>query len=256
MTLSGKNILVTRASHQAQEFVRLIEQSGANAILFPTIEITPPLSWEKCDTAIDGLYMYDGLIFTSRNGAEFFFQRYSERGEDTAILKAKKIFAVGEKTKQTVEQQGLKVTVMPEKFTSSDLAKAIEQEDLHGKSFLFPRGNLGKDILQDNLKLLGAHVDAVTVYQTEPPKQQDVDNIKKMLFNEKIDIITFTSPSTFKNFIELFTNDERKFINQKSAIAVIGPVTAEAIEKAGLEVDVIAKESTVESLLRTIADSQ
>jgi uroporphyrinogen-III synthase len=252
LILSGKKILVTRASHQAEEFVRLIEQSGGTAILFPTIEVVATDSWEQCDVAIDNLYMYNGLIFTSANGVEFFFQRFNERRCDRTTLTSKKIFVVGEKTGQTVERQGLMVTAMPEQFTAADLAKTIDHEDLHGKTFLFPRGNLGKDILQDTLKLLGANVDAVTVYRTRPPKQQDVEKIKRELFDGNIDVVTFMSPSTVKNFVALFSIDEQKLIDGKTRIAVIGPVTAAAVKETALEVDCIAKESTIESLLQSI----
>jgi uroporphyrinogen III methyltransferase/synthase len=36
------------------------------------------------------------------------------------------------------------------------------------------------------------------------------------------------------------------------AIAVIGPVTAKAIEKAGLKVDIMPKEATIEALVEEI----
>ena len=252
MKLSGKTILVTRAAHQAGEFIRLIEQHGGTVITFPTIEITQPTSWNDCDQAIDKLYMYDGIIFTSRNGVEFFSQRLHEQQVSAGELSPKIILVVGEKTKQAVERHGLRVTLIPEKFTSFDLAKQLDHMDLHGKTFLFPRGNLGKDILQDNLKLLGANVDSITVYQTKKASQSNVQHLHTLLLDGKIDILTFTSPSTFNNFAALFSVDELKQISQKSTIAVIGPVTEKTITDAGLRVDITARESTIESFIKAI----
>jgi uroporphyrinogen-III synthase len=252
MKLSGKTILITRAVHQATEFVQAIERYGGNPVVFPTIEITPPASWEACDRAIDGLYMYDGLIFTSSNAVEFFFKRLSEREIPFQDLKSKTVFVVGEATKQAVEQHGLSVTAMPEKFTAFDLVKALHQEDLKDKCFLFPRGNLGNNNLRDNLKILGAQVESVIVYQTQRPAEQNINQIKSMILQEKIDIVTFTSPSTFKNFAVLFSSDELKHLQQHVKIAAIGPVTAEAVEEFNLEVDILSKESTTDSLIQSI----
>ena len=100
MNLTGKTILVTRSAHQADDFVHLIEQYGGRAIVFSTLEIVPPGSWADCDRAIKSLSLYDGLIFTSTNGVEFFFRRLKERGGPLQELHSKMILVVGEKRRR------------------------------------------------------------------------------------------------------------------------------------------------------------
>ena len=39
LPLTGKRVLVTRAAHQAESFVRLLETQGATAVTCPLIEI-------------------------------------------------------------------------------------------------------------------------------------------------------------------------------------------------------------------------
>jgi uroporphyrinogen III methyltransferase/synthase len=251
MSLKGRTILVTRAAGQADDLVHALERLGGKAVVFSTIEILPPASWEACDKALDGLYMYDGLLFTSRNGAEGFLGRASERQIDPKALRAKKIFVVGAKTKEAVEHHGYSVTAMPERFTAADLSKAIDQEDLKGKAFLFPRGNLGSDILPDTLKLMGASVDSIQVYRTVPATSGD--KLRTMILAGGIDVVTFTSPSTFSNFCSLFSRTELFELVRHTKIAVIGPVTERAVEEAGLEADIVAPSSTVESLVEAIA---
>lgn len=251
--LSNKTILITRAAHQAEEIGNAVRRLGGSTVFFPTIEMLPPNSWDECDRAIDTLYMYDGVIFTSTNGVEFFLQRLKDREVDIETLMPKMIFVVGEKTKQSVERHRLPVRLMPDRFTSFDLSRALEQQDLTGKSFLFPRGNLGTDILQDNLKLLGANVDSVIVYQTVRPKDENIVRVRDSLMSGSIDVVTFTSPSTFQNFSVLFTNEQLQTIFARAAIAVIGPVTARAVSDAGFEPDVVSGESTVESLIDAVA---
>ena len=252
--LRGKTILITRAAHQAGDLVRMVEERGGAAVVFPTIEIRTPDSWDACDRALDGLYMYNGLIFTSVNGVEYFFRRCHERGCSGEELKKKPVYVVGEKTRHAAEQAGLRVTAMPERFTAADLAAKLQMEDLHGKSFLFPRGNLGSDVLADNLKLLGANVDSLVVYKTVRPPEADVDSLRSRLRRHGIDVMTFVSPSAFRNFMLLFSNEEMKEYCKFARIAVIGPVTARIGEEYGIRIDIIPEKSTSESLVDAIAE--
>lgn len=249
MSLAGKSILITRAAAQAGKIIRLIEQKGGIPILFATIEIVQPDSWEMADKATDGLYMYDGMVFTSTNGVEFFFQRLNERNISFSDLKKKMIFVVGNKTKQTVENYGLSVTTIPEKFTAQELANKLQQEDLNGKYFLFPKGNLAKDVLPATLILLGAAIDEVIVYQTKQPKPENINVVRKLITNGKIDVVIFTSPSTVNNFFNLIAKKE---LSARTKIAVIGPTTAKALEELGLDTDIQPEQSTIEALVEEI----
>src|SRR5437762_9613169 len=77
--LAGRTVVITRAQNQAEEFVTELEQYGAEVILCPTIEISELESYERLDEAIEHLYGYDWLIFTSVNGVEHFFKRLKAR---------------------------------------------------------------------------------------------------------------------------------------------------------------------------------
>ena len=254
MTLSGKTILVTRAQSQAQELAGLIAAQGGTPMIVPMIEILPPASWEACDRAIDRLHMYDGIIFTSTNAVDYFFQRMSERSASPQELRSKKIFTVGERTKEAVVTMGLRATAVPEKHTSADLGNMLAGEDLHGTSFLFPHGNLTNNTFSGNLKLLGASVDSIIVYQTRHPQPQQTEELRKKLLASAIDVVTFTSPSTIQNFSTLFRPDEISMMNDWTTIAVIGPTTAMAAKDIGLTVDILARESTMTGLVNSIIE--
>ena len=81
--LANRTIVITRAQKQAEEFSSLLEDLGARVIVCPTIEIVEPESYERLDEAIDHLYGYDWLIFTSANGVDHFMRRVMEKGEWT-----------------------------------------------------------------------------------------------------------------------------------------------------------------------------
>ena len=64
----------------------------------PTIEISPLDSYELLDEAIEHLYGYDWLIFTSVNGVNHFFARLHAGGHETSELDELKVCAIGEAT--------------------------------------------------------------------------------------------------------------------------------------------------------------
>ena len=82
--LVGRTVVITRAASQASEFVSALEGYGAQVISCPTIEIKEPDSYQQLDEAIDHLYGYDWLIFTSANAVESFLKRlvHQEQGSE------------------------------------------------------------------------------------------------------------------------------------------------------------------------------
>jgi uroporphyrinogen III methyltransferase/synthase len=252
MNLSGKTILITRASNQTAEIINLINTNGGVAVCLPTIEIHPPENWDPVDNALGQLYMYDGIIFTSLNGVSFFFERMKYFHAIISTLNKKKIFAVGEKTKKALAEQGVTSISVPEKHTALDLSRLMQEENLGGKCYLFPKGDMAKDTIPSALKNLGATVDDVVVYRTKPPSGETVEKIRAMLKANKIDVITFTSPSTVKNFFQIIGDDRKKYFNIKPLIAVIGPTTAGALEEFDLEPDILPSQSSIEAMIESI----
>ncbi len=252
MALAGKTILITRAAHQAGEVSTSVRQRGGVPLMFPTIDIVPPASWEACDRAIEKLSGTDALLFTSANAVEFFLRRLEERGHSPSELGSKMLCAVGRATREAIETRGLRVAVMPQTFTSSDLAKILKRDDVRGLSFLFPCGNLAHNELPETLRRLGAEVEPVVVYRTVRPPESEVGRIRAMLLAGSVDVLTFTSPSTWRNFIGLFPGEDVRSAIRSAAVAAIGPVTAREIEASGFRVDLVAAESTVESLVGSI----
>ncbi len=250
--LTGRTILVTRAASQAEEFVRAIVERNGRAVLFPMIEIAPPHSWEALDKALDSIERYQGLLFASANGAEGFFHRTGARGTKPEILAQMTVYAVGPRTKEALERHGLTVHCIPEQYTAADLVVAIAAEELAGKRFLFPRGNLGTEVLAQGLRSRGALVECAEVYRTIQPAPADVETISAMLKTGGVDLVTFASPSAVRHFAALFPDETMRSIARRTAFAAIGPVTASALEAAGVPAQVVAPHSTMEALLEAI----
>jgi uroporphyrinogen-III synthase len=253
MSLDNKTILITRQPEQAGEFVAEVEKRGGRAVLFSMIEIADPDSWTECDGALEHIDSYDGLIFTSTNAVNRFFQRCTLKDVEPATFRACDIYAVGEKTKGEIERRGLQVRLVPDTFSSASLAKGFTRGAVNQKRFLFPRGNLSRDDIIVRLRGLGAAVDSVVVYNTVAANESGVDSIWKLLVEGQIDVVTLASPSAVLNFAKMFSAEKIRQLEGLVKIAAIGPTTAEAAQGIGLKVDIVATQSTVAGFVEAIA---
>src|SRR5437660_10594985 len=86
LPLSGRTVMITRAREQAAEFAAALEGYGARVVSCPTIEIVAPESYALLDDAIENLFGYDWIVFTSVNGVEHFLRRRDAAGKDVGEL--------------------------------------------------------------------------------------------------------------------------------------------------------------------------
>ncbi len=249
--LFGKRILVTR--EHAEGFARL-EELGAEILEFHTIRIVPPADWKALDSSIDKIDSYDWLIFTSGNGVKFFFQRFFEQRKDIREMKGIKICAVGSKTASAISRYGIKVDMMPEKFNAEGLIKSfIEvygEVGLKGVRFLLPRAEVAREIFPDKVRELGGEIDIPVTYRADKPDFLG-KRLKRFFKEGKISLATFTSAATFNNFFEIMGKEAEALLKDVT-IAVIGPVTAKAIEKRGLKVSIMPEEATIDAMVNEI----
>lgn len=258
--LRGKTILVTRAPAQSEDITAQLEVLGAVVIHCPTIEIVPPSSWAQLDASIEKIKEYDWIVFTSANGARFFFRRLGEmRSEGVDALAAHVVCAIGPATARAIETAGAVAHV-----TASDskgegaLTAIIEhvggEESLRELRFLIPRARVARETLPAGLRSLGAHVDAVETYQTVKPAVQP-ERIIRLFKENSIDAITFTSPSTVSNFAELVGLTDLSGLLGATLVACIGPVTAETAISHGLGRIVQPAQHNAAELVRSIVES-
>lgn len=252
--LFGKKILLTRASDQISEFSHLLNDYGADGIEFPTIEIVPPKSWKEVDKSIREFKSYDYIIFTSVNGVKNFFARLTFNDFDSRIFHNKKIITIGEKTAFELKKFGLKPDIVPKEYSAEGILDVLDSKKIMNKNFLIPRAKIARDLLPKKLKELNAKVNVVSCYENKLPEitSEKKEEIKKMLINKKIDVITFTSSSTVTNFFKIFNN--LKTTIEKISIACIGPITADNVKSHGLEPNIIAKKYTTEGLIEAMID--
>jgi uroporphyrinogen III methyltransferase/synthase len=256
--LAGRTVVITRAQDQANEFVSELKRYGAKVVLCPTIEIRELESYERLDEAIEHLYGYDWLIFTSVNGVEYFFQQLKKRNRRVSDLDELKVCAIGEATADRLRDLHVHVDVVPEEFKAEGVFSALERfvggpEALAGLNVLIPRASVARDYLPKALEKAGARVDVVPAYRTELPADLDRGRVAAML-SGGADCIAFTSSSTVKNLARLFDTEDLSGALAGVVIACIGDISATTAADYGLQVKIQPRQFTIPALARAIAE--
>ena len=249
--LLGRRIVVTRAREQASDLVTLLAEQGAECLEFPTIKVVPAADSAPLDDAINRLAAYDWIVFTSVNGVQFFFERLFELDRDVRALNHLHTAAIGPATSQRLRTFGLKSDIVPENYRAEAVVEAFRSLDLKGKKVLLPRAAEARPVLPVELRKMGAEVDEVTAYLTEKVAD-NADQLIEHLADKSIDLITFTSSSTVKNFKALLPPDRFQALLDGVAIASIGPITTDTAIELGFEVDITAPTYTIPGLCDAI----
>ena len=176
---------------------------------------------------------------------------------DVRDLKGVKLVAIGPATADRLARHGLRVDLEPAESRAEAIVQALrERGDIKGKRFLLPRADIAREVLADELRKSGADVTEVDAYRTvlaEIEREGDPD-IYRMLLEKRIDVVTFTSASTVKNFVQIFGAEQAPDLLNATKVASIGPVTAEAAEQYGIKTAIMPKEYTIPALVEAIVE--
>lgn len=256
--LSDLTIVVTRPREQARELQHALERLGASVILFPTIEIVAPDSYADLDNAVRDLTGFNWLIFTSANAVEHFLRRVEANEIDLAEIDYLRVCAIGEATFERLRLAQIHVDVVPTQARAETVFDEIVNyvggaNELANLRFLLPRSNIARDVLPVKLREHRAIVIDVTAYQTVLPAKPEIGKLLALLQSNSVDCLTFSSPSTFKNLVEIFKNQDLPGLLQDAALACIGETTAKTVRENGFEVAVVADNADAESFADSIA---
>jgi len=249
--LLGKRIVVTRAREQASDLVKQLSDLGAECLQYPTIKVVPTADTGPLDDAISRLSAYDWIVFTSVNGVKFFFERLFELDLDVRALHHLQTAAIGPVTSQKLRAFGLNTDILPQDYRAEAVADAFRKQDLKGKKVLLPRAAEARPVLPVELGKMGAEVDEVTTYLTENVAD-NADRLIQELSDNRIDLITFTSSSTVRNFKALLPPEHFQDLLEGVTIASIGPITTDTARQLGFEVHITAPTYTIAGLCDAI----
>ncbi|HLH62082.1 MAG TPA: uroporphyrinogen-III synthase [Ktedonobacteraceae bacterium] len=272
--LRNKRILVTRTREQAGTLSALLRSTGALPVEFPTIRIIPPADWAPLDDALIRLCAneYDWLVLTSANGVTICFERLRELGYAARDIGSTRIAAIGPATAAVLSQYGITASIVPGEYIAESIVAALIEEaqqagkSLQGQRILLARAAEARKVLVTGLQQAGALVDEVAAYFTVSAAAGDDTGIEvlRLLRNRQLDIITFTSSSTVRNFMQWLKQCEPGITNEFSdlvklarpKIACIGPITSQTAREFGLDVHIEAQEFTINGLVKAIIQDE
>lgn len=263
--LTGKTIIITRATGQVSAFRDQLQSLGAQVIEMPALEIVEPSSWKGLDEAIAVLPQFDWLILTSANAVDYFFRRLQTQGKDSRALSGIKIAVVGRKTASQLERVGLTPDYIPPNYVADSLVENFPEVTLKGTRLLFPRVESGgRDVLVQAFQRQGVQITEVAAYQSSCPKYTPWPVIEAFK-SQSVDAVTFASSKTVHHFNQLLTQALEDINPGQSeayhsvaelldsiCIASIGPQTSKScIERFG-RISLEAQEYTLDGLAQEL----
>ncbi|AWZ49572.1 uroporphyrinogen-III C-methyltransferase [Clostridiaceae bacterium 14S0207] len=250
--LFSKNVVITRARAQSSKLVEKVNDLGGNPIEVPSIKINEITPNEELEKAIININEYNYLVFTSENAVEIFFKKLGELNKDVRVLANCKIAVIGNATANLLKKKGIIADLVPEKFVAESLLELLKEHIKETDKILIPRAKEARKVLVDGLKEL-CLVNEIKIYETVKENSQR-ESIIELLEKDPKALITFTSSSTVKNFIEILGEENLNLLNDVRLVS-IGPVTSKTIESFGLKVYKEAREYTIDGVVKELIEA-
>jgi uroporphyrinogen-III synthase len=234
-------VAVTRAPAQADDLTQRLRAAGFVPVVVPVIDIVDAADGGSALRAVAARLTqpghYDWIVLTSVNGAERLLDVASPPWPAT-------VAAIGSATAARLHDGGVVVDLVPPRFVAESLVEAFPSGQ---GTVLLARAAVARDVLPDGLRAKGWTVDVVEAYRTVAP----AIDVRQRREIAECDVVTFTSPSTVHNFVELLGRDA-----VPATVACIGPVTAAACDEHGIVVDIEATVHTVAGLVDALLARQ
>ncbi len=251
--LDGVRVVVTRPRRQAEPLAAALRERGANPLLLPVIRIEPVADTAALDAKLREVAggAFNWLVYTSANAVDVCAARMVVLGLKPGGRADVGVAAVGPTTAAAAEAAGWPVRLVAEIATAEGLAAAMIRAAEHTARVLYPRSAIGRDALPRALRDAGMDVVDVEAYQTLPEQEIDRDALEQVRRGE-IDLITFSSPSSVRNFLALFGTDGAGAMDVPVVCA--GPTTGQAVNVAGFTMVATAGDAGVAAMVDSVVE--
>ena len=243
--------MITRAAAQSDALARELTVRGAIPVVLPLVSFAEPEDFALLDAALAEIQQFDWMVLTSAQAV----RAVAKRGEELKLNLVRaaselQIGCVGPVTAEAARHAGFRVEYVAETHTGSGLAAELGQRVQGAKVFL-PRSDRANPDLPPALKRYGALVTEVIAYRTLRPSTVEERNLKQIA-DGATDAVLFFSPSAVQHFAELFGREQLSALQDKLAIAAVGPVTANALREAGVRRLVISADTTAAAVIEAL----
>ena len=252
MSLAGRRILVPE-TRELDLFAGMLEKQGAETIRCPMVAIRdvddagPVRAWLGRLAA--GLH--DDLVLFTGEGVTRLIECAKRAGMEPEVRQGfarVRILVRGPKPTRALRVIGLAPSLTAEAPTTEGLIATLSRLDLSGRRVGVQTYPGSPNTLLDFLAQAGATADPVLPYQyaSKEDDSRVADAIRALAAGE-IDLVAFTSTPQIRRFQEVAREAglEAQLGRGMGAtrIAAVGPVTAEAVAKAGWSATIVPQES-------------
>lgn len=233
--LTGRTIITTR--DQPGDLDIALGDRGAQVVPLALIRIVDG----DLDGAADALaHGAQWLVVTSRHGARLV-------GPLAASAPDIRLAAVGRSTAQVLERGARRtVELVPHEQRARALVEMFRDVPVPA-DIVVAHGDLAEPTLVDGLEGLGHRVRSVIVYRNEPryPDEAELAAVRSA------DAVVLMSGSAARVWAEIVAGSPALSATRCCAV---GPTTAAAARRAGLHVDMVAAQFSVEGVVETLIE--
>jgi uroporphyrinogen-III synthase len=198
--LHGFGVLITRPVGQAARLEQSLRATGAEPLLYPTIEIADTDSPLAAQKILASLHTFDRAIFISANAVEKTFALLKPINTWPQNLPAA---AIGATTAQALHEHGIDNALTPkDTFDSEALLALPEFQSVKNSRIVIFRGQGGRETLRETLTLRGAEVTYCETYRRIKPTLPD-SRLSLWLEQKKIHAIDIMSAESLANLLAL-----------------------------------------------------
>lgn len=235
-SLSGLTVLVTRPQPQADQLASQLKAVGADAIMFPVIEIVAARLTPQDEACVAELDRYTGVICISAAAAELGVKLCADRWPQWPLHQT--WYAVGPASGRPLQGWGLNLRVAEAGSSSETLLALPALQAVEGQRFLIFRGNGGRETLADTLRSRGAQVDYLEIYRRQPV-HNDKAKLDTFLAAPTVRVVTATSGESLDQLL-IQAGEQAVALRQCPLVVVSGRLADHARQQGFQQVHVAA----------------
>ncbi|WP_458403919.1 uroporphyrinogen-III synthase [Methanobrevibacter sp.] len=231
--MSKPVVAITRPKDRAKKACEIVEKLGGTAVLAPTLDLQP-INSESLKELVSRKDELDWIIFTSPTTIVSLNKFYPDFIKSLSC----KLAVIGNKTGKLAEKNGLEVDLMPEDFTAEGLIEEFKKRKITSSTIGIPRTASARPILPEELENMGNEVILAEAYKSLFPMDENaVKELIEKIEKREIDAITFTSPLTVENFMQIADDKQKlaELLCENLLTVCIGPITARVLERYGID---------------------
>lgn len=211
-------VLVLRPSPSGEELVHLLNKQGIKSWHTPLIRFIEGQELEQFPDKLSRLQSGDLLFVVSQNAVKYADRMLTEKHINwPADIQ---YFAIGHATANALRSvTNCPVNYPKDREISEHLLQLPELHNIKSKNALILRGNGGRDLLAEQLKLRGATVDFCECYQRKPINYLSSE-LAAVWQSQDISTIVVTSAEILQRVYALVEEQNKRWLLDRKLIVV------------------------------------